>query len=88
MSDQELKSLLARLHRELESTDKVGPETLTLVRQLDSDIHKLVESSSPTESFDAVIDSASSLKNRFAAEHPVAERYMAEIVDTLAKIGI
>lgn len=88
MRDQELKDLLARLHHELENTEKVEAETLDLVRKLDADIHKLVESSSKTEAFDAVLDRARSLKNQFAAKHPVAERFMAEIMDTLAKIGI
>jgi len=88
MPDQQLKTLLLRLQRELEGTDQVGEETLALVRKLDKDIHKLVESSTPDETFDSVIERAHSLKNRFAAEHPVAERFMAEIMDTLAKLGI
>ncbi len=88
MPDQELKDLLVKLHHELEHTDKVESETLDLVRKLDADIHKLVESRSPNETFDSVLDRARSLKNQFAAEHPVAERFMAEIMDTLAKLGI
>jgi len=88
MPDQELKTLLVKLHRELEHADKVDAETLGLVRKLDSDIHKLVESSSPPDAFAAVQERARSLKNRFAAEHPVAERFMAEIMDTLSRLGI
>lgn len=88
MPDRELKDLLVKLTHELENTDKIEEETLHLVRRLDSDIHKLVESSSPAETFDSVLEHARSLKNRFAAEHPVAERFMAEIMDTLAKLGI
>lgn len=88
MPDQELKDLLVKLTRELENTDKVEAETLDLVRKLDTDIHKLVESSSPHETFEPVLERARSLKTRFAAEHPVAERFMAEIMDTLSKLGI
>ena len=88
MPDHELKNLLEKLHEELASTDKVEAETLALVRKLDADIHKLVESSSTTETFELVLERARLLRNQFAVNHPVAERFMAEIMDTLVKIGI
>ncbi len=88
MPDHELQALLVKLHEELASTDKVEAETLALVRKLDADIHKLVESSGKTETFDMVLDRARLLRNRFAIDHPVAERFMTEIMDTLAKLGI
>ena len=88
MPDHELEALLLKLHQELENTDKVEAETLALARQLDADIHKLVESSSTTETFELVLERARSLRNQFAVNHPVAERFMAEIMDTLVKIGI
>lgn len=88
MPDHELKNLLEKLHEELASTDKVEAETLALVRKLDADIHKLVESSGKPETFDLVLDRARMLRNRFAIDHPVAERFMTEIMDTLAKLGI
>jgi len=88
MPDHELKALLVKLRQELENTDKVEAETLALVRQLDADIHKLVVPSPQTETFEAVLEGARLLKSRFAANHPVAERFMAEIMDTLAKLGI
>ena len=88
MPDPELKTLLVKLHQELENAGKVDSETLGLVRKLDADIHKLVESSSPGDTFESVQERARSLKNRFAAEHPVAERFMAEIMDTLSRLGI
>jgi len=88
MAKQELKSLLLELQQELESAGEVDEETLALVRKLDGDIHKLVESSSKIETFDMALERARLLRNRFAANHPVAERFMAEIMDTLAKLGI
>ena len=92
MSDHELKSLLKKLHEELENTEEVEAETLALVRQLDSDIHQLVQPAAPTgdsaESPEAVLDRARQLRNQFAANHPVAERFVSEIMDTLAKLGI
>jgi hypothetical protein len=88
MPEQELKTLLAKLHQELENTDQVEAETLDLVRKLDADIHKLVGTSSKTEAFESVLEHARLLKSRFAANHPVAERFVAEITDTLARLGI
>ena len=88
MSDQQLKDLLARLHKELENTDKVDEETLGLVRELDADINRLVESDSVADELVNVMDHAKSMETRFAVEHPVAERFLREIIDALAKVGI
>lgn len=88
MSDQQLKDLLARLHKELEDTDKVDEETLGLVRELDADINRLVESDSSADEVVNVMDHAKSVETRFAVDHPVAERFLREIIDALAKVGI
>ena len=90
MSEQQLRDLLARLHKELENTDEVDAETLELVRELDTEINRLVESESDSGSdeFDNVMDHAKSVETRFAVDHPVAERFLREIIDALAKVGI
>ncbi len=88
MSDQQLKDLLTRLHKELENTDKVDSETLELVRELDSEINRLVDSDSDSDEFDNVMDRAKSVETRFAVDHPAAERFLREIIDALAKVGI
>jgi hypothetical protein len=88
MNDKSLKELLGKLHEALENTDKVDPETLVLVRELDEDINRLVESGSSEGEFDNVVDRAKSVETRFAVDHPVAERFLREIIDALAKVGI
>ena len=88
MSDLQLKDLLDRLHRELEKTDQVDPDTLAQVRQLDADIQRLVDSDTPTGEVYSVLDRAASIETQFAVDHPVAERFLREIMDTLAKLGI
>lgn len=88
MSDQQLKDLLTRLHKELENTDKVDSETLELVRELDSEINRLVDSDSDSDEFENVMDRAKSVETRFAVDHPAAERFLREIIDSLAKVGI
>jgi len=88
MNDKSLKELLNSLHQALENTEKVDPETLELVRELDEDINRLVESGSADDEFDNVVDRAKSVETRFAVDHPVAERFLREIIDTLSKVGI
>lgn len=88
MSDKQLKDLLARLQTELENTDEVDSETLELVRELDVDINRLVESGSADDEFENVVARAQSMEARFAANHPAAEQFLREIINVLARIGI
>ena len=88
MNDKNLKSLLNKLHDALENADDLDEETLELVRELDEDINRLVDSDSSDEEYDNVIDRAQSVETRFAVDHPVAERFLREIIDALAKVGI
>jgi hypothetical protein len=88
MSEKSLQELLNSLHEVLENTEKVDPETLELVRELDEDINRLVETGSADDEFDNVVDQAKSVETRFAVDHPVAERFLREIIDALSKVGI
>ena len=88
MNDKSLKELLNSLHSVLEKTDEVDPETLELVRNLDEEINRLVESDSSEGDFDNVVDQAKSVETRFAVDHPVAERFLREIIEALSKVGI
>ena len=88
MNDKNLKELLNSLHAVLEKTDEVDPETLELVRNLDEEINRLVESDSSEGDFDNVVDQAKSVETRFAVDHPVAERFLREIIDALSRVGI
>ena len=88
MNDKSLKELLNSLHAVLEKTDEVDPETLELVRNLDEEINRLVESDSSEGDFENVVDQAKSVETRFAVDHPVAERFLREIIEALSKVGI
>jgi hypothetical protein len=88
MTDHNLKELLGKLQQALENTESVDQETLELVRDLDDDINRLLESDAGDDDFDNVIDRARSVETRFAVDHPVAERFLREIIDALAKVGI
>ncbi len=88
MSKHDLKELLNRLNDALEGTERVDEETLTLVRELDQEIHRLTAAGAQADDVEGVIDQAKSMETRFAVDHPVAERFLREIMDALAKVGI
>ncbi len=86
MSDKNLNELLSELNEALEKIDEIDPETRALVKDLDEDINRLLENGE--EDFDSVVDRAQSIQTRFALEHPVAERFVREIIDALSRVGI
>ena len=88
MTKQTLKVLLSRLQDTLEQTERVDAETLKQVQELDAEIHRLAEAGASGDDYDGVLDQAKSMEARFAVDHPVAERFLREIIDALAKVGI
>jgi DNA-binding transcriptional MerR regulator len=88
MTKQTLKELLSRLQDTLEQTERVDAETLEQVRELDAEIHRLAEAGASSDDYDGVLDQAKSMEARFAVDHPVAERFLREIIEALAKVGI
>jgi hypothetical protein len=88
MKETNLKELLQQLHQVLEKTDSVDPDTLNQVRELDEEVNRLLESGSSGDDFDNVVDQAKAVETRFAVDHPIAERFLREIIDTLSKVGI
>lgn len=88
MSQNDLKDLLNRLNETLESTERVDEETLALVRELDEEIHRLTEAGAAPDDYENVLDQAKSMETRFAVDHPVAERFLREIIDALSRVGI
>ena len=88
MNDKSLKDLLNDLQEVLEKTEKVDPETRALVSDLDDEIDRLLDPESADDDFDSVVDHAKSIETRFAVDHPVAERFLREIIDALSRVGI
>jgi len=88
MSENKVKELLDQLNKELETTEQVDSETLELVRELDEEIHRLVDPEAESEDIDSVMNRATSIETRFAVDYPRAERFLREIIDALAKVGI
>jgi hypothetical protein len=87
MSNEEIRQLLAKLHEELQKTELDG-ETQSLMRELDEDIHDLVNPDTPTEDANPVLERARLLEAKFATNHPMAERLTTEVINILARMGI
>lgn len=85
MSDQQIKTLLVQLKEALEGTDQVDGETLELVRQLNTKIDAVIDSSEPNSE---LMDDAIALEARFASTHPTAVRVLRELIFNLGRIGI
>jgi len=88
MTEKSLNELLAQLNEALEGIDEIDDETRKLVEDLDEDINRLLDADSPDEDYESVTDRARAVQSHFAVEHPVADRFLREIIDALAKVGI
>ena len=86
MTEKKLNELLSELNEVLEQTSEIDDETRVLVKDLDEDINRLLESGE--EDIEGIVDRAQTIETRFALEYPVAERFLREIIDALAKVGI
>ena len=90
MERQELTAKLAQLHTELSRTDKVDPESLRLLRELTTDIGRLLDQKNVGETEDAegVTRGLRDLLLKFEAEHPELSLTVGKLADALAAIGI
>ena len=87
MSEQRIKELLEELRGELQRTDGVDEALLASVRTLESNIGDLVDPAVDSDE-NAVLDDAIALEAVFAASHPVAEKIIRELINSLSRIGI
>lgn len=87
MSNEKIRELLARLHDEVQGTE-LDADTRSSLRDLDADIHELLDSASSEQKISSVTERAKLLEAEFAISHPTVERFMREVIDTLAKIGV
>jgi hypothetical protein len=88
MSDKRILELLGELKRELKKHEQIDPQAATLARELDHDIHELLDPETDATLPDQALEKARSLEADFVAEHPVAAQFLRQIMDTLSKMGI
>ena len=87
MSNTQIRELLAKLQNEIQNTE-LDDDTRALVRDLDSDIHELLEEKEGIAASETVLEKARALETNFASEHPTIERFMREVIDVLVRMGI
>ncbi len=87
MSNTQIRELLARLKQAMQETE-LDDATRSMVRDLDSEIHDLLEADGKSAQTDSVLEKARELETSFAAEHPTIERFMREVIDALVRMGI
>ena len=78
---------MVELIGELEKTESVDGETLEVARKLEADIEDLVNPEVDT-SENTVLDDAIALEASFAASHPLAEKIIRELINSLSRLGI
>lgn len=86
MSENNVKNLLVQLRQALAEGGAVDEETLEMAKKLDKEISAFIASAEDVNS--PVLEDAIALEARFAANHPVAERVIRELIDSLGRIGI
>jgi hypothetical protein len=87
MTNDKIRKLLAELHDEVQKSG-VDADTRSSLQDLDSDIQDLLSSSTPEQKTTLILERAKLLEAEFAISHPTAERFLRELLDTLAKIGV
>jgi len=87
MSNEKIRELLAKLQDEVQDTE-LDADTRSSLRDLDSDIHELLDSATSEQKITSVTERAKLLEAKFAINHPTVERFLREVIDTLAKIGV
>ena len=87
MSNEDIRRALTNLHTALESTDDVDPELEALLKDVDADIHRVLDEDSD-DGLEGLQERLDGLAADFAAQHPQAERFLRELVDALGKLGI
>ena len=87
MSEDRVKELLGELLNELHQTAGVDAELLTTVKQLESDVGDFINPDIDSNE-NTVLDDAIALEASFATHHPVAEKLIRELINSLSRIGI
>lgn len=78
---------LIELRSQVENSEHVTDETLQQLRDLDNQIHAMMQSNelnAETRLTDSLLD----LETNFAAEHPKLEKIIREMVERLSQMGI
>ena len=87
MSEERIRELMVELIGELQKTEGVSVEVMEHARKLESDVQDLVNPEVDTAD-NTILDDAIALEATFATSHPMAEKILRELVNTLSRLGI
>lgn len=87
MSNIEIRNLLAKLRDEIQKSG-LDSETQNLVREFDSDIQALLDSSKSEDETAFVLKRAKEFEADFETEHPTTVRILSEVIEALSRMGI
>ncbi len=85
--NEKMQQLLLKLHEEMQNAD-VDVETQDLMRNFDAEIHALIGPDDSSTTVESALDHAKSLQADFSVSHPVANRFLAELINALVKMGV
>jgi len=86
MNDKKLDSLLEQVHAELQKVDKVDPESLKLLQDLEQDVQSLLKKSDVETP--SILERMQKAVERFEVEHPTLTTLLSEISTVLSNAGI
>lgn len=87
MSNEKISNLLQELIEELEKSSEPDSSAIDQAKQLQKDLGDVLNPEVDT-SENTILDDAIALEASFAVQHPVAEKLIRELVNTLSRIGI
>ncbi len=87
MNTPEFRTLLEKLHRELETADQVDERGRELLRALDTDIHALLERSEEA-SLPSTLSRLDEAIAHFEIEHPQVTAALSQMFASLSNAGI
>ena len=86
MNDKKLDSLLEQVHAELQKMDKIDPESLKLLQDLEQDVQSLLKKSDVETP--SVLERMQKAVERFEVEHPTLTTLLSEVSTILSNAGI
>ncbi len=87
MTNAEIRNLLARLRDEIQGS-QLDTETRDLIRELESDIHKLLETEKADVEAASILNRAREFEANLESSHPTVVRVLSEVIETLSRMGI
>lgn len=89
MTDQDLRELLEKLHRELERTEAMDEKGKEMLRHLDADIRNLLKrSGAKAETDESMLERLQDTIDHFEVTHPRLTTMVSEMMTILSNAGI